>query len=57
MENITQKQAQARMILELAMEHKKHCNGECTISLYMVGMLYGDLLDRKLTDEESKIFS
>jgi len=53
---IEDKKAIANNLLRLVKDHKVKCNGSCSISLYMVGRAYSLILNRKLTEEEFKIF-
>ncbi len=43
-------------LLKLAKDHKKKCDGDCSISLFLVGEVYKELLGRALTDKERKVF-
>ena len=48
----------AYSILKMAEDHKKQCIGrECAVTLFPLRTVVEQLLDRKLTIEESKILS
>jgi hypothetical protein len=44
-------------LLQLAKLHKKECNGECGISLFPIREIVAQLLERPLTDDETRILS
>lgn len=47
----------AESLITLAKEHKRKCDSpDCGVSLYMLGKVYKELVDRNLTDEEWKVF-
>jgi len=47
----------ADSILILATEHKKNCNGQCSVSLFPLRSVIEKLKNRNLTEEELKILS
>ena len=45
------------MLLELIKEHKENCNkSDCGISVYVFKAIYENLIGRKVTKKEFKIF-
>ena len=43
-------------LLNLAKEHKRKCNGDCCVSLFLIGQVYQKLIKRNLTKKERLIF-
>lgn len=50
------KEVLASNLLRLAQYHRKNCDGNCTISLSLIGVLYRDLVARELTKKELETF-
>lgn len=47
----------AENLLESAKWHKAHCEDpECNVSLYLIGLVYQDLVGRGLTPSELAVF-
>jgi len=42
--------------LTVCKEHKERCDGACNVSMYFLGEIYKDLVERELTEEERKLF-
>jgi len=55
--NSTLNEMAADSILILATEHKKNCNGQCSVSLFPLRSVIEKLKNRNLTEEELKILS
>lgn len=47
----------AATLLELCREHKKNCDGDCNLSMFLMRDVYEDLIGRELTDEEKDVFT
>jgi hypothetical protein len=50
------KEFKAQNILNLVKDHKKHCNGDCGISLFLLLEDFERHIGRKATSEEFKNF-
>ena len=51
------KHKQANNLIKIVQGHKSKCkDSECEISLLSLGILYRQLVDRKLSEEERKSF-
>ncbi len=49
-------QLRAHTLLELVKEHKKTCDGMCSLSMFSMAKIYRELVRRELTEEEELIF-
>ena len=54
--NKLRRESQIRNLLELIRYHRKHCHGDCSVSLWMLKPIYERLVGRDCTEEELNYF-